>query len=118
MTDVLMPGMGGIELAERLSKLRPQLEVLYTSGYNDSGSLPRSPTMCFAISCAVVPAMTQRCLSLHQHRTFHGSIGEILVIAHPDDQAGWLEEGTGATAQARFELPVTRIGVAADGSLA
>jgi len=38
MTDVLMPGMGGIELAERLSKLRPQLEVLYTSGYNDSGS--------------------------------------------------------------------------------
>jgi len=38
MTDVLMPGMGGIELAERLSKLRPQLEVLYTSGYNDSGT--------------------------------------------------------------------------------
>jgi two-component system cell cycle sensor histidine kinase/response regulator CckA len=38
MTDVLMPGMGGIELAERLSKLRPQLEVLYISGYNDSGS--------------------------------------------------------------------------------
>jgi two-component system cell cycle sensor histidine kinase/response regulator CckA len=38
MTDVLMPGIGGIELAERLSKQRPQLEVLYTSGYNDSGS--------------------------------------------------------------------------------
>ena len=38
MTDILMPGMGGIELAARLSKLRPQLEVLYTSGYNDSGS--------------------------------------------------------------------------------
>ena len=38
MTDVLMPKMGGIELAERLAKLRPQLEVLYTSGYNDSGS--------------------------------------------------------------------------------
>jgi len=38
ITDVLMPGMGGVELAERLSKLRPQLEVLYTSGYNDSGT--------------------------------------------------------------------------------
>ena len=38
MTDILMPKMGGIELAEQLSNLRPDLEVLYTSGYNDSGS--------------------------------------------------------------------------------
>jgi PAS domain S-box-containing protein len=37
MTDILMPRMGGVELAERLSKRRPDLEVLYTSGYNDSG---------------------------------------------------------------------------------
>ncbi|HVC88948.1 MAG TPA: ATP-binding protein [Gaiellaceae bacterium] len=37
MTDILMPKMGGIELAERLSTLRPELKVLYTSGYNDSG---------------------------------------------------------------------------------
>ena len=37
MTDVLMPKMSGIELAERLSTLRPGLAVLYTSGYNDSG---------------------------------------------------------------------------------
>lgn len=36
MTDILMPKMGGIELAERLSTLRPELKVLYTSGYNDS----------------------------------------------------------------------------------
>jgi PAS domain S-box-containing protein len=38
MTDILMPRMGGIELAERLSTMRPELKVLYTSGYNDSGS--------------------------------------------------------------------------------
>ena len=37
MTDILMPKMGGIELAERLSTLRPEMKVLYTSGYNDSG---------------------------------------------------------------------------------
>ena len=37
MTDILMPKMGGVELAERLSILRPGLRVLYTSGYNDSG---------------------------------------------------------------------------------
>jgi hypothetical protein len=49
-------------------------------------------------------------------RTF--AADEILVVAHPDDQAGWLEEGTGATAQARFSLPITHVTVAEDGSLA
>jgi two-component system cell cycle sensor histidine kinase/response regulator CckA len=37
MTDILMPRMGGIELAKRLSALRPDMKILYTSGYNDSG---------------------------------------------------------------------------------
>jgi hypothetical protein len=49
-------------------------------------------------------------------RTF--AVDKILVVADPDDQAGWLEEGTGATAQARFSLPITRVTVAEDGSLA
>jgi two-component system, cell cycle sensor histidine kinase and response regulator CckA len=44
MTDILMPRMGGIELADRLSAMRPELKVLYTSGYNDSGgSFERVP---------------------------------------------------------------------------
>ena len=42
---------------------------------------------------------------------------EILVLTRPDDQAGWFEEGSGATAQACFSLPVTRVTVAEDGSL-
>jgi len=33
MTDVVMPGMSGPELAENLSKIRPGLKVLFTSGY-------------------------------------------------------------------------------------
>ncbi len=37
MTDILMPKMGGIDLSERLSTMHPELKVLYTSGYNDSG---------------------------------------------------------------------------------
>jgi hypothetical protein len=49
-------------------------------------------------------------------RTF--AADEILVVGHPDDQAGWLEEGTGATAQARFSIPITRVTIAEDGSLA
>jgi hypothetical protein len=42
---------------------------------------------------------------------------EIVVVTRPDDQAGWLEEGTGETAQARLSLPVTHVTVAEDGSL-
>ncbi len=36
MTDLRMPRMGGVELAERLSLLRPELKVLYTSGSGGS----------------------------------------------------------------------------------
>ena len=32
-TDILMPGMNGSEMAEKLSKSHPNLKVLYTSGY-------------------------------------------------------------------------------------
>ena len=48
-------------------------------------------------------------------RTF--AADEILVVAHTDDEAGWLEAGRDVEARTRFDLPVTRVTVAEDGSL-
>jgi CheY-like chemotaxis protein len=41
ITDVVMPRLSGPELAQRLRNLRPGLEVLFMSGYNDSRLVSR-----------------------------------------------------------------------------
>jgi PAS domain S-box-containing protein len=41
LTDVIMPGMNGIQLAHRLSEMRPDMKVLCMSGYADEAALAR-----------------------------------------------------------------------------
>ncbi len=43
VSDVLMPGMKGPELARRLLETRPRMRVLYISGYTDGSSLGTGP---------------------------------------------------------------------------
>jgi len=50
ITDVVMPGMSGWELAQRLRQARPELKVIFVSGYSDEelsrqGALKRGVTL-------------------------------------------------------------------------
>jgi CheY-like chemotaxis protein len=39
LTDIVMPGMNGRELADRVMQLQPDIRVLYMSGYSDDAVL-------------------------------------------------------------------------------
>lgn len=40
VTDVMMPGMNGKELADRMCSLRPDIKVLFVSGYSRADLWP------------------------------------------------------------------------------
>ena len=51
LTDVLMPGMGGAELAARLARERPGIRIMFMSGYSEHPvvrKVQRVPTLFLA----------------------------------------------------------------------
>ena len=42
VTDLVMPGFGGWELAKRLAQIHPEMRVLYVSGYADHETASRA----------------------------------------------------------------------------
>jgi len=43
LTDIVMPKMNGVELAEKMVEQRPDLKVIFMSGYNKSAAVKNSP---------------------------------------------------------------------------
>jgi two-component system cell cycle sensor histidine kinase/response regulator CckA len=45
LSDVIMPGMNGLELAKKISVIHPKLKVLYMSGYTDKSIIHEAVSM-------------------------------------------------------------------------
>jgi PAS domain S-box-containing protein len=71
LTDVVMPEMNGPALAQRLVALRPELRVLFISGYSDVSPLdPSNPNMSFLgkpFQASVLAAKVREVLSRRRH---------------------------------------------------
>src|SRR5262249_34010152 len=44
MTDLVMPGMNGRVLATRLREIRPDVKILFMSGFVDQSTIPSEPS--------------------------------------------------------------------------
>ena len=60
LTDVVMPLMGGIPLAERIRSLRPATKVIYMSGYTDEAAILEEGESFFLPKPLSPSALTQK----------------------------------------------------------
>ena len=69
LTDVVMPGMNGLELASRLAKLHPEIKILYMSGHVESAlvrhGLLDSITPFIQKPCRTITLIKKVCEFLH-----------------------------------------------------
>ena len=55
LTDLVMPHMGGHELASRLAQLKPALKVVFISGYGDDSGQEEALDGCVIIEKPISP---------------------------------------------------------------
>jgi PAS domain S-box-containing protein len=69
MTDVIMPRMSGKQLSEEVKQLRPDIKILYTSGYVDTSLLD------YGVLDTNIPFLQKPFTPLTLARTIHEALG-------------------------------------------
>lgn len=75
VTDLVMPGMSGVELATALRARHPDLSVLYLSGYTDNVDLPLDERTRFLAKPFLPRDLTHVVASMLEHRAPAGARG-------------------------------------------
>jgi len=71
LTDVIMPGISGAEMANRLRRGRPKLKVLYMSGYSEDAIAPHG--VLDPATHLIQKPFTERALALKVRETLDSS---------------------------------------------
>jgi DNA-binding response OmpR family regulator len=99
LTDVIMPGMNGRELAQRISEIRPNVKILYMSGYTEN-VIGRNGTLDAGVR------LLQKPFSLHNLKN---KVREVLDSSpFPQEVAMSAQTAHAKATQGLHQLPATR----------
>ncbi|MBK8277394.1 MAG: response regulator [Nitrospira sp.] len=84
LTDIVMPGMSGTELARHLRVIKPELKILFISGYEDDVGVGAGDT---AIAYLQKPFTTEALAGMVRHLLDQTSRGQIRQGPAPGDLA-------------------------------